>query len=124
MTNSEDSFTGSRRRRWSRHEIDLRVRMIFEQNQKQEYCHGRMVDICEGGIGLVVLCELALGQITQLEFTLPGTATPFRIRAIVRAKSGFRHGFEFLSLGLTQRQEIIRFVSQTRNSSTYYSRAG
>jgi len=41
-----------------------------------------------------------------------GTATPLKIRAVIRSRTGHRYGLEFLSLANTQRREIVRFQSR------------
>jgi hypothetical protein len=41
-----------------------------------------------------------------LEMTLPSTAAPMKIRALVRYRDGLRHGFEFLALSTKQREAV------------------
>jgi hypothetical protein len=43
-----------------------------------------------------------------LEFTLPLSRQPTRLRAIVRYKNGFQYGLEFLAMDATQREAIRR----------------
>ena len=41
--------------------------------------------------------ELKPGDETEIEFTPPYSGTPIRIRGIVRNRSGYRYGMEFVA---------------------------
>jgi hypothetical protein len=43
-----------------------------------------------------------------MELSLPMTPFPIKFRALVRYRDGLRHGFEFLTMSPTQREEIRR----------------
>jgi hypothetical protein len=65
---------------------------------------GYTVDISESGISAILRMEVALDEIVELDFTVPlGRVTTC---AIVRQRSAFRYGFQFLELNLMT--EIIR----------------
>jgi len=65
---------------------------------------GYTVDISESGISAILRIEVALDEIVELDFTVPlGRVTTC---AIVRQRSAFRYGFQFLELNLMT--EIIR----------------
>jgi hypothetical protein len=64
---------------------------------------GRTLDISESGVSALLAIEVPLGELVELEFTLPPGLV--KIFATVRQKSAFRYGFEFL--GLTSEKEII-----------------
>jgi hypothetical protein len=54
---------------------------------------GHTVDISESGISAMVRLELPVGELVELDFTLPfGRVT---IYAVVRQRSAFRYGFRF-----------------------------
>jgi hypothetical protein len=54
----------------------------------------RTVDISESGIAAMLTLEPPMGEMVELEFTLP--SEPVAIHAIVRQKNAFRYGFEFV----------------------------
>ncbi|HMD15408.1 MAG TPA: PilZ domain-containing protein [Terriglobales bacterium] len=57
---------------------------------------GHTVDISESGISAIMRIEVPLGEIVELDFTLPfGPVTTY---ATVRQRSAFRYGFQFLEL--------------------------
>ena len=55
---------------------------------------GRTVDISESGIAAMLALEAPVGEMVELEFTLPSERVA--IHAIVRQKNAFRYGFEFV----------------------------
>src|SRR5579864_8479081 len=55
---------------------------------------GRTHDISESGMSAILPAELREGQEVELQIRLPGSTET--IRAIVRHRNVFRHGFEFV----------------------------
>lgn len=101
-----------RHRRFNRYKLDIRVVIIREQDGKQEVLNGRCRHVGEGGLGAVLAGELPSNEVVTLEFTLPGQAQAMRMRAMVRYRRGFQHGFEFLALSPTQ-LEMLRKSAAT-----------
>ncbi len=100
-----------RHRRFNRYKLDIRVTITRENDGKQSL-FGRCRHLGEGGLGAVLAGELPVGDTVSLEFTLPGHKAAMRMRAAVRHRHGFLHGFEFLTLGLAQ-LETIRKAAKT-----------
>jgi hypothetical protein len=56
---------------------------------------GDSVDLSESGIGAMLTIEVPVGEMVELEFTLPfGDVKTY---AVVRQKSAFRYGFQFVN---------------------------
>ncbi len=55
---------------------------------------GQTVDISESGISALLRTEVPLGELVDLDFTLP--FGPVRVYAVVRQRSAFRYGFQFV----------------------------
>jgi hypothetical protein len=55
---------------------------------------GHTVDISESGIAAILKVEVPLGEIVELEFTLP--FGPVSICATARQRNAFRYGFHFV----------------------------
>ena len=70
-------------------QTDIRV-----YSRKAGLLKGHTVDICEAGISAMLTLEVAVGEVVQLEFDVP--SGPVAIRAIVRHKTAFRYGFQFV----------------------------
>ena len=68
------------RRHRGRTTLNLRVRLRYVRNGRQQECHCRSFDISEGGMGLVSSCELYVGQSVELEFSLPGIKAPLKCK--------------------------------------------
>jgi PilZ domain-containing protein len=58
--------------------------------------HGRCFELAEAGLGAVITSELTPGEMVTLEFGIPDIPQSFVIRAVVRHRMGFLHGFEFI----------------------------
>ena len=55
---------------------------------------GHTVDISESGVSAMLRLEVPLGEVVELTFTLP--FGPVKIYAMVRQRSAFRYGFQFM----------------------------
>ena len=95
-----------RHRRYNRYKLDIRVVIVREQDGKQEVLNGRCRHVGEGGLGAVLAGELPANEVVTVEFTLPGHAQAMRLRALVRYRHGFHHGFEFLALSPAQLETL------------------
>jgi PilZ domain len=80
-------------------EVDIRV-----YPRERPVVRGATVDISESGISALLRVEVPVGEVVRLEFTLP--AGDVEALAMVRQKSAFRYGFQFLETG--RALEIIR----------------
>jgi len=96
--------TSARRFARYRTEIPIIVRVLSQEGYVR--VHGRCFEIAEAGLGAVITSELPAGEMVSLEFTIPDAADPYVIRAVVRHRMGFLHGFEFVSLLPDQREAI------------------
>ena len=95
-----------RHRRFNRYKLDIRVSVTRDNGGTKETLNGRCRHLGEGGLGAVLAGELPSGEVVGLEFTLPGHKEPMRMRAVVRHRHGFHHGFEFLTVTPTQLESI------------------
>jgi len=99
-------------RRYARYRTELTV--IVKVLAKDGYVriHGRCFELAEAGLGAVITSELSAGEMVTLEFTIPDAPQVFVIRAVVRHRMGFLHGFEFVG-ALPEQVEIIRKFCRT-----------
>lgn len=97
-----------RLRRYPRFAIDARLQVKMFQNGEFHSCWGRSTELGQDGIGATLTGELDPGEIVSLEIPLPLSPYPLKVRAIVRYRQGLRYGFEFLTLGATERDTIRR----------------
>jgi len=95
-------------RRYPRYPVDLRVTgNIFRGGEMQSYW-GRSTELGLDGIGATITGDLEVGEVVSMEFSLPLSSHPLKLRAIVRYRSGLHYGFEFLTVKEEQRATLRR----------------
>jgi hypothetical protein len=77
-------------RRAPRFKLEVEIRI---QSRTCGTLKGHTVDISESGISAILKIEVPLGELVELEFTLP--FGPVTIYALVRQRNAFRYGLQF-----------------------------
>ncbi|HEV2118073.1 MAG TPA: PilZ domain-containing protein [Terriglobales bacterium] len=95
-------------RRYPRYNVNMRVAVQVFREGVVDSLWGRSNEMGQDGMSATLTGELQPGEVVSLEFTLPANVNATKLRAIVRYRSGFRHGFEFLTLADGQREAIQR----------------
>jgi len=85
----------------SRYKIEANIRI---NSKTCGILSGYTVDISESGISAMLRIEVPLGEVVELDFTLP--LGPVKIYAMVRQRSAFRYGFQFIELNAAH--EVIQ----------------
>jgi hypothetical protein len=99
-------------RRWSRHPVELPVRVFPRGGDSKLTVQGRGIEMSEGGMTLYVGVPLKPGDLMDLEFPTAGRA---RVAAVVRNRSGFCFGLEFLTpLGIESPKPAMPAVRATK----------
>jgi hypothetical protein len=103
-------------RRYARYRTEIPV--IVKVLGKDGYVrvHGRCFEMAEAGLGAVISSELVAGEMVTLEFSIPEVSELFVMRAVVRHRMGFLHGFEFIG-ALPKQSERIQKFCQTLEPS-------
>jgi len=65
-----------------------------------EVIRGETVDISQSGISAMLRVEVPVGEVVRLRFTVPGGEV--EVHALVRQRSAFRYGFQFLESSTAQ----------------------
>ena len=78
-------------RRHHRYKVEVEIRVYARNTQ---VVRGHTVDLSESGISAILRDEVPLGEVVRLEFALP--AGSVEIMAMVRQRSAFRYGFQFV----------------------------
>jgi len=84
----------SKTRRWERLPVDMPVRVITSKGFSTTVVEGRGTEMSEGGMTLYAGILLNPGDLLEVEFDTP---THSRLTAIVRSKTGFCFGLEFIT---------------------------
>jgi hypothetical protein len=105
---STDRSDPKKLRRYPRYSLDVRVSArVFRPGAPVELW-GRSIEMGQDGIGVTLTGQLEPGEVATLELTLPTSATPLKLRGLVRYRDGLRHGFEFLARDAVQHELILR----------------
>jgi len=107
MDPNEQPERTTRTRRHERYEIETELRAATLGVERCEM-HGRSLNINEGGIAGVFVTGWEVGTSVHLQFSVPVTTNPIRVRGVVRNCTGYRYGFEFADLTAEQREAIGR----------------
>jgi len=97
--------TSTRRFVRYRTELPLIVRVLGQDGYMR--VHGRCFEINDSGLGAVVTSEFRPGEMVSLELSLPDVTDVQVLRAVVRHRMGFLHGFEFVGI-LPEQRECLR----------------
>lgn len=107
-----DKFTskssGQNARQFPRYAVDFRLSIQVFREGETISLWGRSNELAEDGIGGTLTGPLEPGEVVSMEFALPLAVQPLKLRAVVRYRSGLRHGFEFLALTSQQRNTLQR----------------
>jgi thymidylate synthase ThyX len=103
-------------RRYARYRTEIPVIVKVLGNDGYVRIHGRCFEIAEAGLGAVITSELTAGEMVTLEFSIPDVPEIFVMRAVVRHRMGFLHGFEFVGMLPEQSELIQRFCQKLEPS--------
>jgi hypothetical protein len=85
-------------RRWQRQQVDLPVSVVVLNGRSRMVVPGRATEISEGGMALYAgMIHPKRGDLMEVEFRIPSYA---RVTAMIRSRSCFCFGLEFLAPGL------------------------
>lgn len=83
----------SQQRRWERQIVDLPVKVGIYRSSEQVLIPGLVTEMSEGGMSLYAGMSLKPGDLLEVEFEMPFQRT---VQAVVRNKTGFNFGLEFV----------------------------
>ena len=88
--------------------MDVRMNVQVFRAGNVNYFWGRSTELGLDGIGATLTGELEPGEVVSMEFPLPLSPYPVKLRAIVRYRIGLHYGFEFLTPTTEQRASLDR----------------
>ena len=107
---ASDKNDAARCRRHPRFRGDFQAavsQLIENQYRKIE---GHCRDLSEAGMGIILAADVGTGDVLSLTFSLPGSAHPWDVRAVVRFRQGCQYGLEFLSVSDDCRRCIQNYL--------------
>ena len=115
---SASAPSARQKRRYPRYPLDLRMRVAVFRAAGLSHLWGRSTEFGQDGIGGTLTGDLEPGEVVSMEFQLPLSAQPLKLRAIVRYRQGLHYGFEFLTVSEDQHSAIQRVCQMLSASST------
>ena len=100
--------SGPDQRRWTRHKIDVRLKVSFKSEGKTISIFGRGNILSRGGLGAYIPASIPPGDTVFLEVSFPYSPAEVKLRAIVRNCEGFRYGLEFVDLSEAVSEIIVK----------------
>jgi len=101
-------------RAYPRFEVDRRLTLkTFRPGQEQTF-HGHARTISEGGLGALIADSLEPGETVGVLMRSGDGGMKLEARAIVKYRTGFHHGLEFVGLSPAQR-DVIRAMCSEAN---------
>jgi hypothetical protein len=101
---------GPETRRWTRHKIDVRLRVSFVlPDGRASDAFGRANNLSHGGIEAYIPCSIAVGAFVHAELVFPDCSKEMKVKAVVRVCEGFRYGLEFTEVS----GEVREMISKT-----------
>jgi len=100
------------RRRYTRYHTDFPLSANVRRPSGNIRVEGRCRELAEAGLCVIFPEELGgliAGEIVVLDFSLRGLEHRLCIKALVRYRSGSRHGFEFVGVVRGCRESILTF---------------
>ncbi len=93
-------------RRHPRFKLDANLKI---RSRSEGLLSGYALDISECGMAAMLVMEVSIGEIVDLDFQLP--SGPISVRAVVRERSAFRYGFQFVQPNPAHRQIVEACVT-------------
>ena len=91
-------------RRFPRFQFHENVRIGITKGEEPTYFEARGVDLAEGGLGVATAAKLQVGDTVHLQ--IPFVPSPLHLPARVCYQYGPEYGFEFVALGIAEREYI------------------
>jgi hypothetical protein len=88
-------------RRHPRFKLDANLKI---RSRSEGLLSGYALDLSESGMAAMLVMEVAIGEVVDLDFELP--LGPVSVRAVVRERSAFRYGFQFVQPNPAHRQIV------------------
>lgn len=101
------------RRRGKRIPLDVWVKLLIPEAEGGNVIHGRSTDISEGGMGVMLSCNLPKDAMATLIFKLPGEERERRLQAQLKYRVGFRYGFRFIGMP-GQKRGLLSFCTRAK----------
>ncbi len=95
----------------ARFPVDVRVQVFA--GDKASF--GWSEDLSTSGVSAYIPCELEIGQHVRVLLRAPFKSDELEVGAVVRNRAGFRYGFEFRDIRLSQQDMLAEICETLKN---------
>ena len=95
-------------RRHQRYELETELTANIRGVERREVMRRHSLNINDGGIAGLFATGWDVGTSVNLQFLVPIATAPIRVSGVVRNRTSYRYGFEFVDLTPEQRETISR----------------
>lgn len=95
-------------RRYPRYDLEVDLTATTLATEHSETTRGCSLNINEAGLAGLFATEWEVGVSVNLQFAVPFASAPVGVRAVVRNRTSYRYGFEFVELTPDHRGTISR----------------
>jgi PilZ domain len=99
---------GRHKRKWQRYDVTIPVHATAFVEGVRSTLQGRACDVSAGGLCLFATRHMEVGTNLLMEFLLPYSSPKITVRGVIRNRSGFSYGIEFVNASHHQKQMIER----------------
>jgi hypothetical protein len=105
-------------RRWERHKVDLRLRVITSSADASGGCYGRAHSLSPGGLGAYIPAAFPVGAEVGLVLILPDSKTELKLKGRICSCEGFRYGVEFRDITSDMQRTIVKACTAPQTAET------
>lgn len=109
---------GRRQRRHPRYLCEFSINLTLFSGTKHQQFEARGKDLSEAGLGALIAHDIPIGEVVSLAFSLPESAVPWTVRAVMRQRRGYHYGFEFLALSAEQTEELKGYLPKLKRADS------
>ena len=102
------------KRRWTRHKLDVPVRLVLHGYNRTFLVEGCGNDLSEGGMLVFAGLQLPVGREVEVEFQLPESQEPLRVPATIRDRNRYFYGLEFTTANAELQSQLARLRQALR----------
>lgn len=88
--------------------MKIRTKVTVNQKGETQSFFGEANDVSQGGLRLFMPREMETGVIVLLELSLPYNSQVLALRGLIRNRSGFSYGIEFINATRFQQDTIAQ----------------
>jgi len=100
--------TQREQRRWERYAVKIRTKITINRDGETSSFYGEATDVSRGGLKLFIPRDIETSRVILMELAFPYNSKPMVIRGIIRNRTGFNYGIEFMRVSAFEQDTIAQ----------------